>query len=100
MTDYNVHHNYSLPLRIDELMTEFPRVYHTVTSLARNANDAMNDIYDIYTIAEWVEQRIYPYIKLLEDIQDQSKALKHRKVWQKRPLPPLAKLKRYGIPID
>lgn len=100
MTSYNVKYNYTLPLRVDELMSEYPRVYHTISSLARNAHDAMNDVFDIYTIAEWVEQRLYPYIKLLETIQSQSVALKQRKTWKKRPLPPLKELEKYGVPVE
>lgn len=41
MTDYNVRHNFSTPLRVDELMAEQPRVYHTVLALVRSSQDAM-----------------------------------------------------------
>ncbi|XP_034234108.1 hexosaminidase D-like, partial [Thrips palmi] len=99
MTDYNVRHNFTSPLRIDELMMEQPRVYHSLVQLAHNANDALRDVFDAHTIAEWVEQRIYPDIKRLEQLAKDAAALKARKVWPRRPLPALADLGRLGISL-
>ncbi|XP_069678922.1 hexosaminidase D-like [Periplaneta americana] len=99
MTDYNIRRKYSSPLRVDELMGEHPRVYHTLTALARSARDALDDVFDSYTIAEWVEQRIYPDIQTLEQLQRDSLALKSVHTWSKRPLPPLRDLKRLGVPM-
>jgi hexosaminidase len=99
MTDYNVRHNYSLPLRVDELSGDLPRIYHGTTSLVRSAVDAMADIFDNYTISEWIEQKIYPYIIYLEKIQNESIALKSVNHWSARPLPPLKDLQRFGVPI-
>ncbi|RZC42360.1 hexosaminidase D [Asbolus verrucosus] len=99
MTDYNVRHNYSLPLRVDELTGDLPRIYHGTTSLVRSAIDAMIDIFDNYTVNEWIEQKIYPYIIQLENIQNQSIALKSVNHWPARPLPPLKDLQRLGVPI-
>lgn len=99
MTDYNVRHNYTLPLRVDELTAELPRVYHGLLSLIRAAHDTMNDIFDHYTIGEWVEQRIYPYIIELEELQNQQGVLKKVDVWPARPLPPLKDLQRLGLPL-
>lgn len=99
MTDYNVRHNFSTPLRVDELMAEQPRVYHTVLALVRSSQDAMQDIFDGYTISEWVEQRIYPMIKELERLQQDASALKAARNWPARPLPPLPDLRRLGLPL-
>ena len=99
MTEYNVRRNYSLPLRIDEIVSDLPRVYHGLTSVARSAADAMADIFDNYTISEWIEQKIYPYVLDLEKIQKDSTALKRANTWAVRPLPPLKDLQRLGILI-
>lgn len=99
MTDYNIRRKFSSPLRVDELMGEHPRVYHTLTALARSARDALDDVFDSFTITEWVEQRIYPDIQKLEQLQQDSLALKSVRIWPKRPLPPLRDLKRLGVPM-
>ncbi|KAL1130288.1 hypothetical protein AAG570_013226 [Ranatra chinensis] len=99
MTQYNVRHNFSTPLRVDELMQEQPRVYHTIASLAKSAKESLTEIFDDYTIAEWVEQKIYPYVIQLEQIQRDAIALKSRKVWPRRPFPALQDLHRLGIQV-
>ncbi|KAF6217272.1 hypothetical protein GE061_001626 [Apolygus lucorum] len=97
MTKYNVRHNFSTPLRVDELMQDQPRVYHTIASLARSARDALSDVFDIITISEWVEQNIYPLVLELEEIQKDANALKARRIWPRRPFPPLKDLTRLGV---
>jgi hexosaminidase len=99
MTDYNIRRKFSSPLRVDELMGEHPRVYHTLTTLARSARDALDDVFDSFTIAEWVEQHIYPDIQMLEQLQRDSLTLKSVQTWPKRPFPPLRDLKRLGVPM-
>lgn len=99
LTDYNIRHNYSLPLRVDEVTADLPRIYHGLVTLARSAVDAMEDVFDLFTITEWIEQRVYPYIVELEKIQNQSTVLRKVDVWPSRPLPPLKDLQRLGISL-
>lgn len=99
MTEYNSRRNYSLPLRVFELIMDLPKVYGSLNGIARNAVDTMNDVFDIYTIAEWVEQRVYPYIIEVEKIQNDSVSLMNVVSWESRPLKPLEDLKRIGVAI-
>ncbi|VEN38850.1 unnamed protein product [Callosobruchus maculatus] len=99
MTSYNVRHNYSLPLRVDEVIADMPRLYHAAISLAKIAADSMAGIFDNYTISEWIEQKIYPYILEFERIQNDSAVLKGVEQWPVRPLPILKKLQRLGIAL-
>ncbi|XP_030749935.1 hexosaminidase D-like isoform X1 [Sitophilus oryzae] len=99
LTDYNAKYNYSLPLRVEELTQDLPRVYHGMVSLARNAADSLNGLVDNYTISEWIEQRIYPYMVELEKIQNKSTNLKGVNYWPARPLPMLKELQKHGIAI-
>lgn len=99
LTEYNIKHNYTLPLRVDELLGELPRVYHGLVALTRSAYDAMSEVFDYYTIAEWIEQRIYPYIIEIEKLQNDTAILKEVAVWPSRPLPPLKDLQRLGVPM-
>lgn len=97
MTEYNVRRNYSSPLRVDELMLEQPQMLHSLASLARHAREALEDIFDPYTIAEWVEQRIYPDLKRLEQFAKDGESLKAVRFWAPRPLPPLQDLYKLGL---
>lgn len=97
MTPYNVRHNFSTPLRVEELMQDQPRIYHSIATLGRSAREALSDIFDYYTIGEWVEQNIYPYVIELEEIQKDATALKAKRIWPKRPFPVLSDLQRLGL---
>ncbi|KAL0269395.1 UNVERIFIED_CONTAM: hypothetical protein PYX00_007145 [Menopon gallinae] len=92
LTDYNVRRNFTSPLRIDELMMDQPRIYHMMTSLVRHARESLEDIFDEYTITEWIEQRIYPDLKRLEKLEADSARLKSVKYWPRRPFRPLKEL--------
>lgn len=100
MTYYNVRHNYSLALRVEELMADLPRMYHSMISLARSTFESMIDVFDNHTIAEWIEQKIYPHVYDFELLQNQSIALKSVTHWQSRPVPPIADLQRLGIGVN
>lgn len=100
MTPYNLRTNFSSPLRVDELMVDQPRLLHTVTNLVRSAKDSLSDIFDIYTVAEWIEQKLYPMIKQLEDMQRDATVLKSYRIWPKRPFSPLPDLERLGVSMQ
>jgi hexosaminidase len=99
MTAYNVRTNFSSPIRIDELMADQPRLYHSLTTLIRSAKDALAEVFDAYTVAEWVEQKLYPMVVQLEDMQRDATMLKSFRVWPKRPFAPLRDLERLGVPM-
>lgn len=97
MTSYNVEHEFSSPLRVDELMNDHSRIYRSLLSMVRPFQESMTGIFDKYTISEWIEQRLYPMIKELEKIHNEARDLKAKKTWPKRPLPMLKELLRIGV---
>lgn len=99
MTAYNVRTNFSSPIRVDELMMDQPRLYHSLTTLIRSAKDSLTDIFDTYTVAEWIEQKIYPMTLQLEKLQKDATMLKSIHIWPKRPFAPLRDLERLGVPM-
>ncbi|KAL3269502.1 hypothetical protein HHI36_008568 [Cryptolaemus montrouzieri] len=94
LTEYNSRRSFSSPLRIEEITSDLPRLYHNMLSLVRTSFEAMEGIFDNYTISEWIEQRIYDYIIQLERVDKESKAIKNMNVWPVRPLPILSDIKR------
>lgn len=97
MTNYNVEHEFSSPLRVDELMTDHARIYRTLLSMIRPFQESLTGIFDKYTISEWIEQRVYPMIRELEKMQKEAHNLKAKKTWPRRPLPMLRELIRIGV---
>jgi len=97
MTNYNVEHEFSSPLRVDEQMNDHVRIYRSVLSMVRPFQESLTGIFDKYTISEWIEQRVYPMIRELEKIQKEAHDLKSKKTWPRRPLPMLNELLKIGV---
>lgn len=99
LTEYNVRHNFSSISRIDASLSNFPYHYPDVENLIRQARDALREVYDEYTVAEWIEQKIYPLLRKLDLLRQTAESLKKASVWPARPLNPLPELQKYGIGI-
>ena len=72
---------------------------HTVSSLMRHANTALLEMFDHYTAAEWVEQKVYPMFTKLSQIRNLGDNMKTVKYWPSRPYPPLDTLTGMGIGV-
>lgn len=98
LSDYNIRHNFTSPSRVMELLDDQPRLQATLTNLARSIAEGMEEMYDHWTIGEYIEQRIYPLINELKNLEKVGDSLRMRKVFPVRPLPYLEKyLKEIGI---
>lgn len=93
MTDYNIQHNFSSPTRVDELTVDATRLKNSLSTLTNNAEDAMRDVYDNWTIKEFIEIHIKPLIHELSQIEKKANILTRIKVWPRRPLPYLLERK-------
>ena len=60
MTDYNHKRNFSSPYRVDEVMQGWAMMSNSVSNLIRSAKPALEEMFDEYTVAEWIEQKILP----------------------------------------
>lgn len=99
LTDYNVNRNFTSILRIDELMMDESRIYHNLITMIQSVNDALREVFDKYTIAEWIEQKMYPLVQQMEQLQRVTQKLKAIKIWPRRPLVPLNDLQRIGVTV-
>ena len=84
LTEYNIRHNMSSPFRIDEvyiqngnfplqnkssqLLEDWSRTMHDVVSLMRTSKEALAEMFDRFTVAEWIEQKLYPMYRYLTTI--------------------------------
>lgn len=87
MTDYNIRHNFSSPIRVDELTMDATRLKNSLDTLTMNANEAMHDVYDKWTINEFIELHIKPLMVELGEIEKKGSILSKFRVWPRRPLP-------------
>ncbi|XP_037077956.1 hexosaminidase D-like [Pollicipes pollicipes] len=99
MTEYNVNRNYTNPFRVDEVLEMFYGTKYSLTSAIGSAKAALKGVMDRFTVAEWVEQKIYPYLQRVERLFEQGQALKRRSAWLRRPLPMLQALAQYGLNV-
>lgn len=86
-TTYNVRHNFSSSARVEEVLMDVARLLSSVTALIKNAEDSMAEIYDKWTISEFIELHLSGLLAELGDIEKQAKHMMSVKVWPRRPLP-------------
>lgn len=92
LTDYNVRHNFTSNTRIAELLEDKPRLEAILINSAKTLSEHINDFYDEYTIGEFIEQNIYPYVKELNDLEAKAQQLIKLSTF---PVRPLSYLSRY-----
>lgn len=97
LTEYNIRHNFSSGTRVDDLLGEDYHLLNSITNLARNAASTFADVYDHWTSGEFIEQRIYPILAELKNLERIGESLKKRKTWPQRPLPYLKPFDVLGI---
>lgn len=98
MTEYNVNHNFSSPLRVNEMLRDFGYYNSSLQMLQEAAIKALREVYDDDTVSEWIELNIYPYVKKMNEVWKQGKILKKYQIWPRRPLPRFVELP--SPPID
>jgi hexosaminidase len=87
LTDYNIRHNFSSSSRVFEIMEDKPRIEAMLINSAKTLSEVMSDFYDDYTIGEFIEQNIYPFIRELDDLDKKAQQLRRIKNFPVRPLP-------------
>ena len=80
-------------------LEDWSRFQHEVVSLMRNANSALSEMFDHYTVSEWIEQKLYPMYSKLSHIRNEADGLRRVKYWPSRPYEPLEALKGLGIGV-
>ena len=103
LTEYNIRHNMSSPFRIDEvrcylnlykdlafkhaffqLLEDWSRSMHDVVSLMRTSKEALGEMFDRFTVAEWIEQKLYPMYSRLSKLRQTADGLRGVSVWPSR----------------
>ncbi|KAJ9592969.1 hypothetical protein L9F63_015339 [Diploptera punctata] len=86
MTSYNIEHGFSSPSHVEHATAELDRCKMELTYIERDVRSAMSDVYDRYTISEWVSTFLRPLDIQLQTLWDAREKLLSRTHWPKRPL--------------
>lgn len=97
LTAYNIRHKMSSPFRIDEGLENWSRYQYEVVSLMKTAKESLSEVFDHFTVSEWIEQKVYPMYKTLSKIRSDADELRKVRDWPSRPYEPLEALKGLGI---
>lgn len=98
LSDYNIRHNFTSSSRVIELLEDQPRLLATLMNLAKSIADGMDEMYDHFTVGEYIEQHVYPLVNDLKTLEKVGESLRMRRVFPVRPLPYVEKfIKELGI---
>lgn len=86
LTPYNIRHNFTSPIRVEDPIGEAVRLETTLNGFIKNADDVMIDVYDKWTIDEFIEQTITPLIKELRKLIKSADQLMAIRIWPRRPI--------------
>ena len=81
-------------------LEDWSRFQHEVVSLMKSANSALSEMFDHFTVSEWIEQKVYPMYSKLSRIRSEADNLRRVKYWPSRPYEPLEVLKGLGIGLS
>lgn len=86
LKEYNLKYSYSSPSHVEHAVAELDKHMVEIVSIEKDMRTAMEDIYDIYTIQEWIETFITPLHEKITKLWDVKEKLLERDAWPRRPL--------------
>lgn len=87
LNNYNIIHAFSSPQYIETVTEPLNRILHELNSINNDLNKAMQVVYDEYTIEEWRETYLLPFIKRVEQLWNAKEVVLAKDSWPRRPLP-------------
>ncbi|KAG8227211.1 hypothetical protein J437_LFUL003417 [Ladona fulva] len=85
-TQYNVDHKFSSPYHIDQLSREVDGLRGHMAVLEREARQALAEVYDLFTVEEWIASVLGPLSERINQMWDGKEALLSKDEWPRRPL--------------
>ena len=65
-------------------MEDWSRTMHDVVSLMRTSKEALGEMFDRFTVAEWIEQKLYPMYSRLSKLRQTADGLRKVSTWPSR----------------
>ena len=92
LTDYHIKHQFGSIWHLKQLVDKLGKIITNLSSLVAPVSNSLNDIYDNYTITEWIEVNLKQRINRLKETSLKADLLLQKKTWPKRPL--------HDVPVD
>ncbi|XP_055298333.1 hexosaminidase D [Sitodiplosis mosellana] len=86
LSPYAVKHGFGSPINIEWAVRDLTELESQLQNILMNAEEALADYYDKYTINEVIEQKIMPLIDALKKMKENAEYLTSIQVWPRRPL--------------
>lgn len=86
ISDYNIEHNFASPQHVEQGLQDLSMLLFDYSKLMNEAETALADVYDEYTVKEWVSFNVKPTHDKLQKLYASSTKLQEQKYWPRRPL--------------
>lgn len=83
---YNIRYSFASPSYVERAVTDLDRYKMEVMYIEKDMRTAMEDIYDNYTIQEWLETYTAPLNEKLGQLWEAKEKLLEKNTWPRRPL--------------
>jgi len=68
-------------------------------NIMKTSKEALSEMFDHYTVGEWIEQKVYPMYSRLSQLRSEADKLRQVRTWPSRPYEPIEALKGLGIGV-
>ncbi|KAK2579278.1 hypothetical protein KPH14_008237 [Odynerus spinipes] len=83
---YNLKYSFSSPSHIERIIGELDRHKMEIMYIEKEMRTAMEDIYDNYTIQEWLETYVTPLNEKVTQLYEAEEKILEKNTWPRRPL--------------
>ncbi|XP_042204044.1 hexosaminidase D-like [Homarus americanus] len=86
ITDYNIEHSFASPQHVEQGLQDLSMLLFDYSKLMTDAETALSDVYDEYTVKEWISFNVKPTHNKLQKMYVSSTKLQEKTHWPRRPL--------------
>lgn len=83
---YNLKYSFSNPSHVERAVAELDRHRSGIMYIEKEIRSAMENIYDNYTIEEWLETYVSPLNEKFNELWEAKEKILEKNVWPRRPL--------------
>lgn len=86
LDSYNIRHSFVSPDHMHDATRNLSELLGTANHLQKFLGDALSQVYDSYTVAEWMDTFLQPVLRQLNLLDQQTQYLMSINSWPRRPL--------------